>query len=89
MLRLQLQVLVYSKFLEKILNMKKEELEKIVSEQPNLKNLPNTELVNFMDLLSEDFELTKDNIIKSTLYLDKVEELYNNVLKVYQDRNGR
>jgi hypothetical protein len=76
------------KFLEKTLNMKKEELEKIVSEQPNLKNLPNTELVNFMDLLSEDFELTKDNIIKSTLYLDKVEELYNNVLKVYQDRNG-
>jgi hypothetical protein len=76
-------------FLEKILNMKKEELEKIVIEQPNLKNLPNTELVNFMDLLSEDFELTKDNIIKSTLYLDKIEELYNNVLKVYQDRNGR
>jgi len=69
--------------------MKKEELEKIVVEQPNLKNLPNTELVNFMDLLSEDFELTKDNIIKSTLYLDKIEELYNNVLKVYQDRNGR
>jgi hypothetical protein len=69
--------------------MKKEELEKIVIEQPNLKNLPNTELVNFMDLLSEDFELTKDNIIKSTLYLDKIEELYNNVLKVYQDRNGR
>jgi translation elongation factor EF-G len=69
--------------------MKKEELEKIVIEQSNLKNLPNTELVNFMDLLSEDFELTKDNIIKSTLYLDKIEELYNNVLKVYQDRNGR
>jgi len=77
------------KFLEKILNMKKEDLEKIVIEQTNLKNLPNTELVNFMDLLSEDFELTKDNIIKSTLYLDKIEELYNNVLKVYQDRNGR
>jgi hypothetical protein len=69
--------------------MKKEDLEKIVIEQTNLKNLPNTELVNFMDLLSEDFELTKDNIIKSTLYLDKIEELYNNVLKVYQDRNGR
>lgn len=79
---------VLLKFLVKIDNMKKEELEKIVVEQPNLKNLPNTELVNFMDLLSEDFELTKDNIIKSTLYLDKVEELYNNVLKVYQDRNG-
>jgi hypothetical protein len=70
-------------------NMKKEELEKIVNEQSNLKNLPNNELVGFMDLLSSDFELTKDNIIKSTLYLDKIEELYNNVLKVYQDRNGR
>ena len=69
--------------------MKKEELEKIVLKQPNLKNLPNTELVDFMELLSSDFELTKDNIIKSTLYLDKIEELYNNVLKVYQDRNGR
>jgi hypothetical protein len=69
--------------------MKKEEFEKIVAEQPNLKDLPNTELVNFMDLLSSDFELTKDSIIKHTLYLDKIEELYNNVLKIYQDRNGR
>jgi flagellar motor switch protein FliG len=70
-------------------NMKKEELEKIVNEQSNLKNLPNSELTNFLDLLNSDFELTKENIIKSTLYLDKIEELYNNVLKVYQDRNGR
>jgi hypothetical protein len=69
--------------------MKKEELEQIVKEQGNLKNLPNTDLVNYMELLSEDFELTKDNIIKSTLYLDKIEELYNNILKVYQERNGR
>ena len=68
--------------------MKQEEFETIVKEQPNLKDLPNTTLVNFMDLLSSDFELTKDNIIKHTQYLDKVEELYNNVLKVYQDRNG-
>jgi hypothetical protein len=39
-----------------------------------------------MDLLSSDFEGTKQNIINSTLYLDKVEELYNNTLKVYQER---
>ena len=39
-----------------------------------------------MDLLSSDFEGTKQSIINSTLYLDKVEELYNNTLKVYQER---
>jgi len=69
-------------------NMRKEEFEKIINEQSNLKNLPNTTLSNFMDLLSTDFEITKDNIIKQTIYLDKLEELYNNILKIYQERNG-
>lgn len=68
--------------------MKAEEFEKIISEQTDLKNLPNTTLASYMDLLSEDFELTKQSIINQTLYLDKLEELYNNILKVYQDRNG-
>jgi len=67
--------------------MRKEEFEHIIKEQSNLKNLPNQKLVEFMDLLSSDFEGTKQNIIDSTLYLDKVEELYNNTLKVYQERN--
>jgi hypothetical protein len=67
--------------------MRKEEFEIIIKEQSNLKNLPNQKLVEFMDLLSSDFEGTKQNIIDSTLYLDKVEELYNNTLKVYQERN--
>ena len=67
--------------------MRKEEIEIIIKEQSNLKNLPNQKLVEFMDLLSSDFEGTKQNIIDSTLYLDKVEELYNNTLKVYQERN--
>ena len=69
-------------------NMRKEEFENIINEQPNLKNLPNTTLSSFMDLLSTDFEITKDNIIKQTIYLDKLEELYNNILKVYQERNA-
>jgi|TARA_R110000868_G_scaffold55882_1_gene173443 hypothetical protein len=66
----------------------KEDFENIINEQSNLKNLPNTTLSNFMDLLSNDFEVTKDNIIKQTIYLDKLEELYNNILKIYQERNG-
>lgn len=72
---------------ENVNNMRKEEFENIIKEQSNLKNLPNQKLVEFMDLLSSDFEGTKQNIIDSTLYLDKVEELYNNTLKVYQERN--
>lgn len=68
--------------------MKKEEFENIIKEQSNLKNLPNQKLVEFMDLLSSDFESTKENIINSTRYLDKVEELYNKTLKVYQERNN-
>jgi hypothetical protein len=68
--------------------MKNEEYQNIVEEQKNLKDLPNTKLVEFMDLLSSDFELTKQSIITSTIYLDKIEELYNNVLNVYQNRNN-
>lgn len=74
--------------MEKNYKMKAEEFEKIISEQTDLKNLPNTTLASYMDLLSEDFELTKQSIINQTLYLDKLEELYNNILKVYQERNG-
>lgn len=70
--------------------MTKQELDEIVKEQQNLTNLPNNMLVKYLDLLSEDFESTKKNIIAGTIYLDKVEMLYNNILKIYNDRgNGR
>jgi hypothetical protein len=68
--------------------MTNEEFQNIISEQKNLKDLPNTKLVEFMDLLSVDFESTKQSIINSTIYLDKIEELYNNVLTSYQERNN-
>jgi hypothetical protein len=68
--------------------MKDEKFTEIIDSQSTLKDLPNTKLVEYMDLLSADFENTKESIIKSTLYLDKVEELYDRVLKVYQERNN-
>lgn len=74
--------------MEKNYNMKDEKFEEIINDITNLKDLPNTKLVEYLDLLSSDFEFTKDSIIKSTLYLDKVEELYNRVLKTYQERNN-
>lgn len=67
--------------------MKDEKFKEILQEQSTLKDLPNTKLVEYLDVLSSDFELTKASIINSTLYLDKVEELYNRVLKTYQERN--
>jgi hypothetical protein len=68
--------------------MKDEQFKEILESQQNLKYLPNTKLVEFMDLLSTDFDFTKDSIIKSTIYLDKIEELYNKVLKIYQERSN-
>jgi len=69
--------------------MKDEKFKEILDDQSSLKDLPNTKLVEYLDLLSYDFDSTKESIIKSTLYLDSVEELYNRVLKVYQDRNAK
>ena len=66
--------------------MKKENFENIIKEQGSLKNLPNSVLIDSMDKLSVEFETTKQNIISLTIYLDKLEELYNNTLKEYQSR---
>ena len=43
--------------------MKKEEFENIVNLQNNLKEQPNSKLIEVMDILTTDFELTKENII--------------------------
>lgn len=80
--------LVYSVFLVKKDNMKKEEFEKIVQELGDLKSLPNNKLIEIMDTLTTEFELTKNNIIGLTLYLDKVEEFYNKSLDEYQSRTN-
>lgn len=66
--------------------MTNKEFDNITKELVDLKNLPNTKLIEIMDKLSSDFDLTKNNIIGLTLYLDKVEELYNKSLKEYQSR---
>ena len=67
-------------------NMNKEEFENIIKLQGELKDQPNSKLIEVMDKLTTEFDLTKESIINSTLYLDKVEELYNNMLKEYQSR---
>lgn len=51
-----------------------------------LKNLPNAKLIEMMDKLSDEFDVTKANIIASTYHLDKVEEAYNRILKEFDSR---
>jgi hypothetical protein len=63
-----------------------EEFDTIIKEQSELKNLPNSRLIEMMDKLSTDFDSTKANIINLTMYLDSVEELYNKTLKEYEQR---
>jgi hypothetical protein len=64
-----------------------EEFDSILKEQGDLKNLPNSRLIEMMDKLSTDFDITRNNIINLTMYLDSLEELYNKTLKEYELRN--
>ena len=66
--------------------MNKEEFESVIKDLGDIKNLPNNKLIEIMDKLTTDFELTKNNIISLTIYLDKVEELYNKSLDEFQSR---
>ena len=68
--------------------MNKEEFENIIKLQSDLKDQPNSKLIEVMDKLTTEFDLTKESIINSTLYLDKVEEFYNKSLDEYQTRNN-
>lgn len=68
--------------------MTQEELKVMVEVAKDVKNVPNNRLEQTMDQLAEEFESTKQNILGLSLYLDKVEELYNTILKEYQNRNA-
>lgn len=68
-------------------NMIKEDIKDIIENQNDFKNQSNGILIGYMDKLSSEFDYVKTNIIELTYHLDKVEELYNKVLKEYQSRN--
>lgn len=69
--------------------MTQEEFKVFMEVAKDVANVPNNRLEQTMDKLAEEFENTKQNILGLTVYLDKVEELYNTILKEYQNRNGR
>ncbi len=48
---------------------------------------PNSQLIKVMDFLNEDYEETKNVIIKLTNHLDNIENLYDKVYKEFNNRN--
>ena len=74
--------------MEKNYNMNKDKFEKNIEDLGDIKNMPNNKLIEIMDELTNEFESVKNNIIISTHYLDKIEELYDKSLDEYQNRNN-
>lgn len=63
--------------------MEAEEIKDIIS---NFKNKPNKSLVMVMDYLKDDFEKTKELLIKLTHHLDSTEKEYNKIYDEYKKR---
>jgi len=65
---------------------KKQDAEKVLNIVKDYKSQSNKDLVFAMDFMKEDFEQTKETLIKLTHHLDKVELTYNTILKEYESR---
>jgi hypothetical protein len=65
---------------------KKESAEKVLKIVKDYKSHSNKDLIFALDFISEDFEKTKETLIKLTTHLDKLELTYNTILKEYENR---
>jgi hypothetical protein len=66
----------------------KEESKKILDIIQDFKNKSNKDLILALDYIKKDFDLTKENVIKLTKHLDKLESTYSQILKEYNKRNN-
>ena len=71
---------------KKELNLEKIESTKVVEIIKEYKERPNKDLILALEFIKKDFDLTKQNIIKMTEHLDKLEVTYNTLLKEYESR---
>lgn len=67
---------------------KKEQAEKVIKIFKNYKSESNKELIFAMDFIKEDFEETKNNLLKLSHHLDKLETTYNLILKEFESRTN-
>ena len=66
--------------------MDKVESSKIVEIIKEHKTRPNKDLILDLEFIKKDYELTKENLIKLSEHLDKLELSYNTILKEYESR---
>ena len=69
--------------MENLIKMTDEEVLNILKDY---KNKSNKHLTDVMDFLTNDFEKTKDLIVKLTYHLDETEKSYNKVFEEYKKR---
>jgi hypothetical protein len=62
-----------------------DEILKIISER---KERSNNDLELAMKFIQTDFDYTKENLLKMSNHLDKLENTYNVLLKEYKSRKG-
>jgi hypothetical protein len=72
---------------KKELNIEKIESTKVVEIIKEYKTKSNKDLVLALEFIKKDFELTKENLIRLTDHLDKLEVTYNTLLKEYESRS--
>jgi hypothetical protein len=68
--------------------MTKKDTEKALEIINDYKSRSNKDLKFVLDLINEDFELTKNTLVKLSEHLDKLETTYNVILKEYQNRTN-
>ena len=68
--------------------MTEEEFKIMIESSKDVDKLSNKSLESNMDKLATEFEDTKKSIINMTYYLDRVEQLYDVMLKEHKKRNG-
>jgi len=69
-------------------NHTKVSIEQVLEILSNYKNSPNKDLILVLDFLYEDFEKTKDLILKLTHHLDTTETSYNKILEEINKRTN-
>jgi len=68
---------------------KKEQADKVLIIVKDYKSHSNKDLEFAMDFIQEDFNYTKESLLKLTEHLDKLEVTYNTVLKEYKSRTKK
>jgi hypothetical protein len=61
--------------------------DEVLSILKDYKNSSNKDLEKVMDFLNEDFERTKDLLIKLSTHLDSTKDSYNKLYEEYKKRN--